>query len=73
MSELLTGPVEVIGTGMLGTSVGLACRRVGLEVLLSDLSAEHVRTASGLGAGPAAPARGPTPDRRGRGAPRPPR
>ena len=51
MSELLTGPVEVIGTGMLGTSVGLACRRVGLEVLLSDLSAEHVRTASGLGAG----------------------
>ena len=51
MSELLTGPVEVIGTGMLGTSVGLACRRVGLEVLLTDLSAEHVRTASGLGAG----------------------
>lgn len=51
MSELLTGPVEVIGTGMLGTSVGLACRRAGLEVILTDLSAEHVRTASGLGAG----------------------
>ena len=51
MSEALTGPVEVVGTGMLGTSVALACRRVGLEVLLSDLSAEHVRTASGLGAG----------------------
>ncbi len=51
MSDLLTGPVEVIGTGMLGTSVGLACRRVGLEVVLTDLSAEHLRTASGLGAG----------------------
>jgi prephenate dehydrogenase len=51
MSELLTGPVEVIGTGMLGTSVGLACRRVGLEVVLSDVAEEHVRTASGLGAG----------------------
>jgi prephenate dehydrogenase len=51
VSDLLTGPIEVIGTGMLGTSVGLACQRVGLEVLLSDLSAEHVRTASGLGAG----------------------
>jgi prephenate dehydrogenase len=51
VSDLLTGPVEVIGTGMLGTSVGLACRRVGLEVFLTDLSAEHVRTASGLGAG----------------------
>ena len=32
----LTGPVEVVGTGLLGTSIGLACRRAGLEVLLSD-------------------------------------
>lgn len=47
----LVGPVEVIGTGLLGTSIALACRRAGLEVLLSDLSPEHVRTASGLGAG----------------------
>lgn len=50
MSEL-RGPVEVIGTGLLGTSVALACRRAGLEVLLTDVSAEHVRTASALGAG----------------------
>ncbi|MEI5675077.1 MULTISPECIES: prephenate dehydrogenase [unclassified Nocardioides] len=50
MSELV-GPVEVVGTGLLGTSIGLACRRAGLEVLLSDSSPEHVRTASGLGAG----------------------
>ena len=50
MSEL-TGPIEVVGTGLLGTSIGLACRRAGLDVLLTDASPEHVRTASGLGAG----------------------
>ena len=50
MSEL-TGPVLVVGAGLLGTSVGLACRRAGLEVLLSDVSDEHLRTASGMGAG----------------------
>ena len=50
-SEWLTGPVLVVGAGLLGTSVGLACRRSGLEVLLSDLPVEHVRTASGMGAG----------------------
>ncbi|MEX0429156.1 prephenate dehydrogenase [Nocardioides sp. DS6] len=47
----LVGPVEIIGTGLLGTSVGLACRRAGLEVVLSDTSPGHVRTARGLGAG----------------------
>jgi prephenate dehydrogenase len=47
----LTGPVEIVGTGLLGTSIGLACRREGIDVLLTDLSSEHVRTASGLGAG----------------------
>ncbi|MGI8644919.1 MAG: prephenate dehydrogenase [Nocardioides sp.] len=52
----LRGPVLVVGTGMLGTSIGLACRRAGLEVLLADISHDHVRTASGLGAGrPVAP------------------
>jgi prephenate dehydrogenase len=47
----LVGPVEVIGTGLLGTSIALVCRQAGLEVLLSDTSAKHIRTASGLGAG----------------------
>ena len=47
----LRGPVLVVGTGLLGTSIALACRRAGVDVLLSDVSAEHVRTASGLGAG----------------------
>jgi prephenate dehydrogenase len=50
-SGALTGPVEIVGTGLLGTSIGLACRRAGLEVILTDASAEHLRTASGLGAG----------------------
>jgi prephenate dehydrogenase len=56
MSEALTGPVEIVGAGLIGTSIGLACRRVGLEVLLTDPSDDHLRTASGLGAGrPTAP------------------
>ncbi|WP_114424588.1 prephenate dehydrogenase [Nocardioides houyundeii] len=46
-----TGPVEIVGTGLVGTSIALACRRAGVEVLLTDVSSEHVRTASGLGAG----------------------
>lgn len=48
---VLTGPVEVVGVGLLGASVALACRRAGLEVLLTDIDATHLRTASGLGAG----------------------
>ena len=56
MSEELSGPVEIVGTGLIGTSIGLACRRAGLDVLLSDAAEDHVRTASGLGAGrPKAP------------------
>src|SRR3954447_462768 len=52
----LEGPVEIVGTGLLGTSIGLALRRAGIDVLLADESADHLRTASGLGAGrPAAP------------------
>ncbi|WP_121258660.1 prephenate dehydrogenase [Nocardioides ferulae] len=47
----VTGPVHIVGVGLIGTSIGLACRRAGLEVLLSDVSSENVRTASGLGAG----------------------
>lgn len=56
--ELLTGPVLVVGAGLLGASIGLAARRAGLTVWLSDVNPEHVRTASGLGAGETAPADG---------------
>ena len=45
------GPVLVVGAGLLGTSIGLALRRHGVEVWLSDVNQENVRTASGLGAG----------------------
>ena len=48
---MLTGPVEIVGTGLIGTSIALACRRAGLDVLLTDTEPDHVRTASGLGAG----------------------
>ena len=50
MNELV-GPIHIVGTGLIGTSLGLACRRAGLDVLLSDDSPDHLRTASGLGAG----------------------
>jgi prephenate dehydrogenase len=52
------GPVHVVGAGLLGTSIGLALRRAGVEVWLSDLADDHVRTAAGLGAGVPAPAGG---------------
>ena len=51
MTGPVTGPVLVVGVGLLGTSVGLALRAQGVEVQLSDVSAKHLRTASGLGAG----------------------
>lgn len=55
MSEVLRGPVHVVGAGLLGTSIALAARRAGLEVWVSDANPEHVRTATGLGAGTTAP------------------
>ena len=50
----LVGPVEVVGAGLIGTSIALVCRRLGLDVVLRDTSVEHLRTAHGLGAGRAA-------------------
>ncbi len=55
----LTGPVEVVGAGLIGTSIALVCSRLGIEVVLRDTSEENLRTAHGLGAGRAA-----TPDDR---------
>lgn len=51
LSDDLEGPVEIVGTGLIGTSIALACRRAGLDVLLTDTDPDHVRTATGLGAG----------------------
>jgi prephenate dehydrogenase len=47
----LPQPVLIVGTGLLGTSLGLALRRRGVDVLLTDRNLEHLRTATGLGAG----------------------
>ncbi|HET7432140.1 MAG TPA: prephenate dehydrogenase [Nocardioides sp.] len=47
----LPQPVLVVGTGLLGTSLGLALRRHDVDVLLTDRNLEHLRTATGLGAG----------------------
>ena len=54
----LTGPIHIVGAGLLGTSVALAACHAGLEVWLTDINHEHLRTASGLGAGHPAPAEG---------------
>lgn len=58
VSAQLVGPVHVIGAGLIGTSVGLALREHDIEVWFTDHTPEHVRTASGLGAGIARPAKG---------------
>ena len=47
----LRGPVVVVGAGLLGTSIGLALAARGVRVLLDDLDPQHLRTATGLGAG----------------------
>lgn len=50
------GPVRVVGTGLLGASVGLALTRLGVDVRLADPSRTAVVLARDVGAGtPAAP------------------
>jgi prephenate dehydrogenase len=46
----LHGPVVVVGAGLLGTSIGLALRRQGVDVALRDLLRENVRIATTIGA-----------------------
>ena len=50
-ATVMPGSVHIIGAGLLGTSVGLALRRAGVDVTLEDPSAEHVRIAVEKGAG----------------------
>jgi prephenate dehydrogenase len=47
----LTGPVRVIGTGMVGTSIGLALRRLDVDVQLVDANESAVAMAERIGAG----------------------
>jgi prephenate dehydrogenase len=52
----LTGPVRVVGVGLLGASIGLGLRARGIEVILADASPTHLAIAVDYGAGrPAAP------------------
>ncbi|WP_370893254.1 prephenate dehydrogenase [Janibacter sp. GXQ6167] len=44
-------PVRIIGTGLIGTSIGLALRRVGVDPLLQDQSTTAMALARDLGAG----------------------
>lgn len=50
----VAGPVRIVGTGLLGTSIGLVLRRQGVEVTLVDASPTAVRLATEYGAGVAA-------------------
>ena len=47
----LTGPIKIIGTGLIGTSIGLALKSKGLEVLLEDASPAVLNLAIDFGAG----------------------
>ncbi len=55
MTVATKGPVRVVGTGLLGASVGLGLHRHGVEVQLSDPSRTALALARDVGAG--APAR----------------
>ena len=48
--------VLIVGSGLVGTSLGLALSQADHEVWLADRSAEHVRVAEELGAGRPLPA-----------------
>ncbi len=47
----LTGPIKIVGTGLIGTSIGLALKGKGLEVLLEDSSPAVLNLAIDFGAG----------------------
>ena len=47
----LDGAVLVVGTGLLGTSIALALRRAGVEVLLDDVDGDNLRVAIDRDAG----------------------
>jgi prephenate dehydrogenase len=48
------GPVRIVGAGLLGASIGLALRDLGVDVILDDISPSNVRLAIDYGAGRAA-------------------
>lgn len=57
----LAGSVRIVGAGLLGTSIGLALSKVGVDAILEDLSPANQRLAIDYGAG-RAPQAGDTPE-----------
>ena len=51
MTAPVAGPVLVVGSGLLGASIGLALRRAGVQVWLDDVDADAVAEAVERGAG----------------------
>lgn len=47
----LAGPVRIVGTGLLGTSIGLALSERGVDVSLADASPASLALAVDYGAG----------------------
>ena len=52
--------VQVVGAGLIGTSIALGLRERGVSVFIDDVEPEHVRVAVDRGAGEGGP--GPHPD-----------
>lgn len=50
-SNRINGSVRIVGTGLLGTSIGLALKAAGVDVSLEDISPANQRLASDFGAG----------------------
>ena len=57
----LAGPVRVVGTGLLGTSIGLGLTQRGIAVQLADASPANLALAADYGAGAPASADDPEP------------
>ncbi|MFC7430018.1 MULTISPECIES: prephenate dehydrogenase [unclassified Agrococcus] len=51
MTHRLRGPVRIVGTGLLGSSIGMGLTRLGVDVSLADVSPTAVRLAADYGAG----------------------
>ncbi len=61
MNVATTGPVRIVGTGLLGASVGLALHRHGVDVQLEDPSRTALALARDIGAGAPVTASSPEP------------
>lgn len=55
-SARTVGPVRVVGAGLLGSSIGLGLRALGVDVILADISPSTIQLAIDYGAGRAAAA-----------------